>query len=153
MPQLESGQQPEEGVRADFSSEAPTREGDETLAAVDRLEELAESAVAKVRSGETNKRRGFTITKFGKHPDGYYHARVTPSGGATVYVFCKYGSWMAPGSIKGKAVLKEVVHKEVLEELARMARAARRKEGRSNGDTDTGEGSDEGPDADGEDAR
>jgi len=66
-------------------------------------------------------RRPFTVTKFGEHPDGYLHARVTPQGGKAVYVDRKSGSWMARGSINGKAVLKEVLP-HVAAELQKKAR-------------------------------
>ncbi len=53
-------------------------------------------------------RRGFTITKFGAHADGYLHARVTPTEGRPVYVHRRFGSWLAPGTVKGQEVLKEI---------------------------------------------
>jgi hypothetical protein len=53
-------------------------------------------------------RRGFTITKFGLHPDGYLHAMLTVEGKG-FYVDLKYGSWMAAGTENGKPVRKDVL--------------------------------------------
>lgn len=68
-------------------------------------ERLARAAVnAAMRS--IYDRQTFTIEKFGRHPDGYYHARVR-IGEQAYYLHLKYGSWLVPGHIKGRPVLKE----------------------------------------------
>lgn len=71
-------------------------------------------------------RRTWTITKFGRHTDGYLHARVTVNA-TTIYVHHKSGSWMAPGESGGKAVLKEVL-KPVAEALQAKGREFAAKE-------------------------
>lgn len=85
----------------------------------EKVVRLSQTAARKAVEGRT--RRGFTITKFGRHEDGYFHARVTGSDGTPVYVHRRYGSWLAPGSLQGRAVMKEVVY-DVAVELQRKAR-------------------------------
>lgn len=97
-----------------------------------KLQRLAREGVRKA-AGE---RRGFTITKFGVHEDGYFHAFVVINGDR-YYVHRRFGSWMAPGSISGRAVLKEVESicggeisamdiKRALQDKARPVEKARR---------------------------
>lgn len=82
-------------------------------------------------------RRPFTVTKFSRHPDGYLHARITPSGAKPVYVHRRFGSWLAPGMIRGREVMKELesfgLPTAAKVELQRKARALERAE---KGDTD-----------------
>lgn len=100
-----------------------------------RVERLAEEAVEK------GVRRGFTITKFSRHEDGYLHARVTPSGSRPIYVHARFGSWMAPGTQRGQGMLKELealmkpeLAREAKMELSRKARSLERRErGAPNG--------------------
>ena len=66
-------------------------------------------------------RRPFTITKFGRHKDGYFHARVTING-ETIYTHCQSGSWMIPGHIGDRPVLKELVSMEIKKELQSKVR-------------------------------
>ena len=67
----------------------------------------ARDALANVGRGQHRAdRRPFTISKFGYHEDGYLHARVVVAG-RKFYFHCKYGSWMAPGRVGGRQVLKE----------------------------------------------
>lgn len=70
------------------------------------VERLARTAVDRAIE-EDRSRRGFTITKFGRHGAGFYHARVTVDGNA-IYVHRRFGSWMCPGVIEGRTVVKEV---------------------------------------------
>ena len=72
-----------------------------------RVEQLARDAVDKAVAEDRAERRGFTITKFGKHEAGYFHARVTVDG-RPIYMHLRYGSWMCPGEIGGRAVQKEI---------------------------------------------
>lgn len=62
----------------------------------------------------------FTVEKFGRSSQGYFHAKVLIED-QPLYVHRRYGSWMAPGHIKGKPVLKEIplVLKETLQVKAR----------------------------------
>lgn len=89
---------------------------------------LAEQGVEKA----LRDRRPFTITKLSRHEDGYLHARVTPSGGQPIYVHRRYGSWMAPGEIGGRKVMKELeafgLPTAAKVELQRKARALERAE-------------------------
>lgn len=109
-----------------------------------RVRRLAERGVERAM-GE---RRDFTITKFGRSEDGYFHARVTPAGGKPVYVHRKHGSWLAPGRVRGRELLKELEGLgfpiEVKVELQKKARAIERAErgeehndGAPNGPTDS----------------
>jgi hypothetical protein len=75
---------------------------------VDRAVAAASREVAEI-VGQSYSRRSMTITKFGRHADGYLHARVTVNGGATLYVHRKFGSWFCPGVERGRSVLKEVL--------------------------------------------
>lgn len=98
-------------------------------------------------------RRGFTITKLGRHEDGYFHARITPAGGKPIYVHRRYGSWMAPGKFRGREVMKELeslrLPPDAKVELQRKARALERAErGEINGSqSKDGSESDAEPDA------
>ena len=78
--------------------------------------------------GAINAHRHFTISKFGRHPDGYLHARVVLDG-RRHYFHRRYGSWLAPGHLGNKAVLKEAealfgetIGREVKYSLAEKAR-------------------------------
>jgi hypothetical protein len=108
-----------------------------------RVVRLAEASVERA----TGERRGFTITKFGRHEDGYLHARVTPAGGTPIYVHRKFGSWMAPGELKGRPVLKEIAQKEVKVALQAKAFSLEKAERtqRSEDDGKTIDGSPSGP--------
>lgn len=70
-----------------------------------RLGASAGRAVA--REAMEGRRRGFTITKFGRHEDGYFHAWVNIDGDR-FYVHRRHGSWLAPGKVGERAVLKEL---------------------------------------------
>lgn len=72
-----------------------------------QVEQLARTAVDKAVAEDRAERRGFTITKFGRHEDGFYHARVTVDG-KPIYLHRRWGSWMCPGTINGQSMLKEV---------------------------------------------
>lgn len=48
--------------------------------------------------GDTNKLSSFRVTKFGRHRDGYFHARITVNS-ETFYVHCRWGSWMVPTTV------------------------------------------------------
>lgn len=74
---------------------------------VEQLARQAGQKAAREVQAEQS-RRPFTITKFSRHELGYLHARVTPKDGKPVYVHCRFGSWMAPGTINGRSVLKEL---------------------------------------------
>lgn len=89
---------------------------------------LAEQGVERA----VGERRSFTITKFGRHPElGYFHARVT-HGGRTFYVHRKWGSWLAPGKVRGRELMKELealgIPFEAKVELCRRARLVERAE-------------------------
>jgi hypothetical protein len=78
----------------------------------------------------------FRITKFSMHPDGYLHARLSTEG-VTYYVHDRFGSWMAPGSVDGKIVLKDVLspYRNALADKARAFRkAASRREAAMEGE-------------------
>src|SRR5438270_129139 len=87
--------------------------------------------------GAMSARRRFTISKFGRHEDGYLHARVVVDG-RPWYFHCRFGSWLAPGQIALQTVLREPEGllgpeigrevKYVLAEQARAVRAAEAKE-------------------------
>ena len=66
-------------------------------------------------------RRNFTITKFGKHRDGYLHAMVTLNG-ERFYIHRQWGSWLMPipNSVPTSRSMREVrsPFKEALEEKA-----------------------------------
>jgi hypothetical protein len=64
------------------------------MASVDAAVAEAMRDVSAAISGEYA-RRDFTITKFGRHRDGFLHAQVTLSGDR-FYVHCKHGSWLLP---------------------------------------------------------
>jgi hypothetical protein len=68
---------------------------------------LGRAAAAKAIEQDRAERRGYTITKFERHEDGYYHARVTVDG-KPIYMHRRYGSWLCPGTVNGRAILKEV---------------------------------------------
>jgi hypothetical protein len=69
---------------------------------------VARQAAAAVREavGAAYDRRRFAIEKFGRHRDGYLHARVIFDG-RPYYISCQFGSWLLPGQINGREVLKE----------------------------------------------
>lgn len=52
-------------------------------------------------------RRTFTVAKFGRHRYGYLHALVRLNDGQEFYFHRRYGSWLAPGTWKGRSVMKE----------------------------------------------
>lgn len=104
----------------------------------ERVEQLARTAVDKAVAEDRSERRGFTITKFGKHESGYFHARVTVDGRA-IYMHARFGSWMCPGEQDGRAILKEIEAlvagtsvggKEIKEALQSKVRAIERAERR-----------------------
>lgn len=74
-----------------------TRESDEA-----KVARLARESVRKA-----TEQRGFSIVRFGVHDDGYFHARVTING-QPFYVHRRYGSWMAPGTLNKRPILKEI---------------------------------------------
>lgn len=78
----------------------------------------------------------FTVSRFGKHPDGYFHAKVSV-GDKSFYVHRRFGSWLAPGEINGKAVLKEINY-EIKQALQQKARAYEKTERNAPNPTDTG---------------
>lgn len=130
MTQLESGQQEDGGGREKMEDTAIRHAEVERLsiAAVDEaIDQLANPVDPEEEPVRRGGRRGFTITKFGRHEDGYLHARVTPKDGKPVYVHCRFGSWMAPGTINGNPVLKEVTM-PVKVELQVKARAIEKAE-------------------------
>lgn len=109
-----------------------------------RVEELARTAVDKAVAEDRAERRGFTITKFGRHETGYFHARVTIDG-QPFYLHRRFGSWMAPGEVDGARVMKEVEGivlgtsvqgrgKEIKEALQQKARATEKAERRNDPD-------------------
>lgn len=72
----------------------------------ERSARAARAAVdAAVRDSYDRKR--FTIERFGRHRDGYLHAQVKIDGTQVLYIHRRYGSWLVPGHIKGRTVLKE----------------------------------------------
>lgn len=73
----------------------------------ERVEQLSREAVDKAVAQEKAERRGYTITKFGRHDNGYFHARVTVDGRG-FYMHARFGSWMVPGQLNGATVMKEV---------------------------------------------
>jgi hypothetical protein len=75
------------------------------MSAIDAAAREAARAVNAAVSSEYN-RRIFTISKFGRHPDGWLHARVVVNG-TPFYFHRRYGSWLAPGTIGLREVLKE----------------------------------------------
>jgi hypothetical protein len=99
------------------------------------IEEAARAAAETI--GALRAQRHFTVSKFGRHPDGYPHARVVMDG-RPYYFHCRYGSWLAPGHLNGKGLLKEPeallgaeIGREVrftLAEKARLLRLAEAKE-------------------------
>lgn len=78
-----------------------------TKSSIDRVEQLSRDAVDKAVAQEKAERRGYTITKFGRHDNGYWHARVTVDGQG-YYLHRRFGSWMAPGQLNGLTIMKEV---------------------------------------------
>jgi hypothetical protein len=94
---------------------------------VSAAEQAAREAAEAV--GAINARRRFTVSKFGRHADGYLHARVVVDG-RPYYFHRRYGSWLAPGQVGTKSVLKEAealvgpeIGREVKYALAGKARA------------------------------
>lgn len=74
-------------------------------------EEAAQRAAAAARDaahgrGRTDDDVEAMIERFGRHADGYFHARIVV-GGRRFYLHRRYGSWLAPGTWGGRAVLKE----------------------------------------------
>lgn len=93
---------------------------------LERLAREAARAAAEIVS-DTNRLSSFRITKFGRHKDGYFHARVSING-ETVYVHCQWGSWFLPrevGSRSGREVLSPF--KDVLTEQMRSFEARERR--------------------------
>jgi hypothetical protein len=89
--------------------------------------EAAREAAEAIR--EISARRRFTVSKFARHQDGYLHARVIVDG-QRWYFHCRYGSWLAPGQIGTRTVLREpegllgqVIGREVKYTLAEKARS------------------------------
>lgn len=99
-----------------------------------RVEREARAAVNEAVRGAYDRRR-FAIEKFGRHRDGYLHARVI-SDGRPYYITCRYGSWTLIGKIDGQSVEKEPeavfgshVGREMLYALSENAQRYERKEG------------------------
>lgn len=95
-----------------------------------QLKRLGRTAAEKALAPD----RDFTITKFSRHEEGYFHARVTAED-KTVYFHRKYGSWMAPGTKGKQHLLKEVeglfsadVATPIKQALAAKARAMEKQE-------------------------
>lgn len=113
------------------------------MSKAEQVERLARASVDKALAVG---RREFTITKFGRHENGYLHARITINGDG-YYVHRRFGSWMAPGNVAGRAVLKEIDAliggnaieiKEALQTKARsIERAEKRQTGEPDGELDT----------------
>lgn len=72
---------------------------------IERVEREARAAVNEAVRAAYD-RRQFVIEKFGRHRDGYLHARLLV-GERPVYITCQYGSWLAPGQLDGREVDKE----------------------------------------------
>lgn len=91
-----------------------------------------EKVVRLARQGVERAMREFTITKMSRHEMGYLHARITPAGGRPIYVHRRFGSWMAPGKIGDREVMKELesfgLPQAAKVELQRKARALERAE-------------------------
>lgn len=66
---------------------------------------------------------GIIVTKFERHPDGYWTARVH-NGDATMYVQHKFGSWMTEPDTEGR--MRDVLAPLNGELTARMRRAEKR---------------------------
>lgn len=66
----------------------------------------AAAARAVAGRGRTDQEVAGLIEKFGRHADGYLHARVKV-GEERFYFHRRYGSWLAPGHVGQAAVLKE----------------------------------------------
>lgn len=56
---------------------------------------------------DTYDRMTYEVERFGRHRDGYLHALVQLDNGRQYYFHCRFGSWLAPGTWNGRAVLKE----------------------------------------------
>lgn len=71
-------------------------------------EQVAEEARRAVNEAVSSSftRMQFKVERFERHRDGYLHARVVV-GEQAHYFHRRYGSWLAPGHVGGKAVLKE----------------------------------------------
>lgn len=66
---------------------------------------------------------GIRITRVRRHPeDGYWIARVTPEGGSTVDVHCKYGSWFVEQGGNQREVIPRVAA-AIQERVRRLERA------------------------------
>lgn len=126
------------------------------------VERLSRTAVDKAVAQDRADRRGFTITKFGRHPDGYWHARVTVDG-KPIYMHRRYGSWMCPGTLNGQSMLKEIEAlllgtscdgqgKEIKEALQTNARRLERAERKSDDSQEDSSAAETEDDADGADA-
>lgn len=96
------------------------------------IEQAAHEAAEAV--GAIHARRHFTISRFGRHRDGYLHARVIVDG-RPWYFHHRFGSWLVPGHMSRRSVLKEAeavlgsaIGREVKYALAEKARAYRRAE-------------------------
>lgn len=81
-----------------------------TDTAVERAARAARQALHSA-IGEDYERRRFKFDTdphgrptFGRHRDGYLHARIIVDGATRVYFHCRYGSWLAPGD---RGVMKE----------------------------------------------
>lgn len=107
------------------------------MSAIDRATKAAAREVNELLAGE-RARREFTVSKFGRHADGYLHARVVVNGRA-FYFHDRWGSWLAPGhSPSGRELYKEpeallgsLMGREVKWDLAAKARTWRERERRA----------------------
>lgn len=70
---------------------------------VNRAVQAATRAVHDIMGQQWDRKR-LKIDKFGRHRDGYLHARVLVDGDRVAYFHRRYGSWLAPGN---EGMLKE----------------------------------------------
>jgi hypothetical protein len=96
------------------------------MSRLDRAAQEAASTVGRLLRDEWAMKQ-FTVDKFGRHRDGYLHARVL-IGEEAFYVHRRFGSWMLPGAINGRHVLREVLapYNVALQERARPFERAER---------------------------
>lgn len=80
---------------------------------------------------DTHRLSSFRILRFGRHPDGYFHASVSVNGDKA-YVHCRYGSWLHPKDDNPRATSMREVISPYRDALAERARAFVREEIRRN---------------------
>lgn len=81
--------------------------------------------------GDTSRLSSFRILRFGRHPDGYFHASVSVDGHKS-YVHCRYGSWLHPKDDEPQARSLREVLSPYREALAARARSFERAEAARN---------------------